>query len=404
MAGRKIKVAENQIGFDFDVPVGAGPKRGRVAKPMSELDLSERPQTRLKLLSLGEYLPVWFAKISNLGDEAYYLDFFAGPGAYVDGVASAKGSPILACEAAAGVVEMQARRGRTWTPQLRFVEPDAATRATLAAELARFDGIVDYRIVAKTAEAALAELVAESAGSPTLAFFDPFGYDIDFEMVTAFSRDGINEVLVSFDAQAIRRNVAAGQPDGVTAFSGGEWWKFLVAGDDLDLDAYLRGLCGQLRRHFPYAGVQQFRFLDRHALRAVAQCCGSIVGRKALMGAIQKSRDAMQVAVDDFFPEIDRQALVDEIIERFRPLGGAGATFKQLAERLDDLAWDQEAVDQALAFLAESGHASWSDRRAMAGHSYRLFSFRPWPAGLAWDGVTRVAPGRPARTPVTTCR
>jgi three-Cys-motif partner protein len=393
VAGKRIQIADDQIGFDFDVPVVATSKRGRHDKVTSDIDLTERPQTRLKLLSLGAYLPVWFAKISNLGTDAYYLDLFAGPGVYQDGIGSAKGSPVIACEAAAAVAAMQANRGRTWRAHLRFVEPHEETRKTLAAELARFDGIVDYRILAQTAETSLTELLEESVGAPTLAFIDPFGYDIDHEMITAFARPGINEVLVSFDAHAIKRNIAAGQTVGITAFSGGDWWKALVRDGDIDLDAYLHQLCARLRARFAYAGVQQFEFLDRHAHRAVAQCCGSIVGRKAWISAVKKSRNVMQIT-GDFFPEIDRCALVDEILDRLRGLAGQSVIFRQMVARLEDLAWDQDGVDQGLAFLHENGLVTWVDRTSAEGRPYRLYSFsESWPAALHWDGATRaVAP------------
>lgn len=407
MGGKRIQVAEDQIGFDeiasaFDMPAVGRKKKS--ANRTSALDLTRRPQTWLKLLSLGDYLPVWFGKISNLADEAYYLDFFAGPGAYANGLATAKGSPVLACEAAAAMVESHAARGRTWTPNMRFVEPDAAARASLTTELARFDGILDYRIIPTTAKEALPALLAESVGTPTLAFFDPFGYDIDFTWVAAFKRSGINEVLISFDAQGIKRNIAAGQVGGVTDFSGGDWWQTHVVGADLDLEAYLRDLALHLRRLFPYAGIQQFEFLSNHALRAVAQCCGSIVGRNAWLAAVRKSRDKMTL-VDDIFPELHERVLIDEILERLRPLVGSSAIFKQIVGHLDDRDWDPEAVNQALAFLAEGGFVTWSDRTAAAGHPYRLFRFtQTWPDGLAWDGVTRVVPERPGRTAVITGR
>jgi three-Cys-motif partner protein len=409
VGGKKVKVSENQIGFDevaseFHAPVVVGAKKAKAAIRTEALDLAKRPQTWLKLLSLADYLPVWFAKISNLAADAYYLDFFAGPGAYVNGMATAKGSPVLACEAAAAMVEWHAARGRTWTPHLRFVEPDEETRASLAAALSMFDGIIDHKIIPTSAEAALPGLLAESAGSPTLAFFDPFGYDIAFDWVAAFKRPGLTEVLISFDAQAIKRNIAAGQVAGVTDFSGGDWWRAHVVGMDLDLDAYLRDLALHLRRLFPYAGIQQFEFLSNHALRAVAQCCGSIVGRKAWLDAVHKSRDKMAL-VENIFPELDQQALLDEILERLRPLVGSSVIFKEIVGHLDDLDWNLDALNQAVAFLAEGGFVTWSDRTAAAGHPYRLFRFtRPWPAGLAWDGLTRTAPERPGRTAVTTGR
>lgn len=405
MALRKSKPIEGQVGFsdldsDFEVPVVMRPKRGRTPTPTSALDLTKRPQTWLKLLSLEAYLPVWFGKISNKGDEAYYLDFFAGPGLYVNGLLTAKGSPVLACEAAAGIIKLQKARGRTWTPHLRFVEPDDEARATLKTELTRFDGDLDCEVIDGEAAQVLPRLLAESAGHPTLAFFDPFGYDVAFEWLLAFDRPGINEVLVSFDAQGIKRNIAAGQTVGVTEFSGGDWWRSYLDGTEFDLPAYLYDLARRLRRQFPYAGVQQFEYLSNHAYRAVAQCCGSVVGRREWLRAVQKARAEMTM-VDNIFPELEQQALVDQILERLRPFAGFGAVYKQIIGRLDDLEWMPEAVDQALAFLAEGGYLTWNDRRAVAGHPYRLFRFRPWPEHLAWDGVTREVPGRATSAPAS---
>lgn len=405
MAAKKHKIVRDQIGLDevtaeFRVPIVVPAKVSRPSIPTSALDLTRRPQTWLKLLSLNIYLPVWFGKISNRADEAFYLDFFAGPGVYLNGVLAAKGSPVLACEAAATMVEWHSARGRTWRPHLRFVEPDADARATLRSELARFDGVVDYRVLPMTAGDAIGALVAESAGQPTLAFFDPFGYDIDFSWVEAFARDGINEVLFTFDAQALKRNVAAGQVAGVTEFSGGDWWRDHVQGADLDLASYLRSLATHLRGPFRYAGVQQFEFLSNHALRAVAQCCGSIVGRREWLAAVRKSRHSMTL-VDDIFPELDRHALVNEIIQRLQSAAGRTEIYKQVIGRLDDLDWTPGAVDQAIAFLTDNGCVRWSDRRAAAGHMYRLYQFTgPWPANLAWDGVLRAALPLPGRTAV----
>jgi hypothetical protein len=98
VGGKKVKVSENQIGLnevasEFVVPVVVGARKAKAAIRTAALDLAKRPQTWLKLLSLEDYLPVWFAKISNLATDAYYLDFFAGPGAYVNGLATAKGGP-----------------------------------------------------------------------------------------------------------------------------------------------------------------------------------------------------------------------------------------------------------------------------------------------------------------------
>ena len=406
MAPKKANVVEGQVGFDdLDESLAVQPKarspRGRKVAT-SDLDLGKRPQTRLKLLSLDKYLPVWFGKISNRTErDAYYLDLFAGAGVYPDGITTAKGSPVLACEAAIGAMELQAQRGRTWTPHLRFVEEDEDATATLGAELGPYVGKVDFQVINSTAAAALPALLAESAGSPTLAFFDPWGYSgVTFDMVAAFARQGLNEALVSFETQAVVRNVAANQPDGLTAFSGGDWWKELVTGKSIDLDAYLVGLCRIYRTRFSYAGVERFRFPDKHAFRAVLQVCGSIIGRKAWMESTTKARKSMGL-LSEMFEDSDRQSLCDQIINRWSKLAGRDMTFRDAAAELSDLVWDQATLDQVMAFLADRGLLTWEDKTAHAGYGYRWMRFsRSWSAGVCWDGVERAAPARPARTPV----
>lgn len=402
MPPKRIELVEGQVGLsdvepEFSVAEAVS-RKSKVFVPTSQLDLTKRPQTWLKLLSLSHYLPVWFVKISNVAEEAYYIDFFAGPGVYAGPSQTAKGSPVLACEAAAAIVDLHSSRGRVWTPHLRFVEPDTETRATLAAELARFSGVIDYEIIAETADRALPRLLAESAGKPTLAFFDPFGYrDVDFEYIAAFARPGINEVLVNFDAAGIERNVAAGNVDGITAFSGGEWWLAHAHRQYIDLQGYLRGLAAQYRRRgFPYAGVQLFEYMSNHARRAVLQCCGSKVGRAAWLDAVRKSRGEMQL-IDDIFPELDEHVLVNAVITRLGSAVGESLIHREIIARLDDLEWTERSVDEALGFLREAEYLSTSDRVGSSGRPYTLYRLKgPWPTNLSWDGITRA--GRPRRS------
>ena len=259
MAPRKVKLSGGQVGLDtLEASFVAPPKaRKPSAKKVStsDLDLARRPQTRLKLNSLDRYLPVWFGVIGNSEEQdAYYLDLFAGAGVYQDGAGTAKGSPVLACEAALDAIRLQAARGRTWTPHLWFVEESKEAADKLEEVLAPFKGLVDFEVVNSTAAAALPRLLRESAGSPTLAFFDPFGYDVDYAWIEAFRRPGLNEVLISFDAQAIKRNVAAGQTQGLTAFAGGDWWQDHLVWGELDLDGFLGELAMRLRRSFRSPG------------------------------------------------------------------------------------------------------------------------------------------------------
>ena len=148
----------------------------------------------------------------------------------------------------------------------------------------------------------------------------------------------------------------------------------------------------------------QFKFLSSHAYRAIAQVCGSVKGRKALLAAVRKSRDEMEL-VSDIFPELDVRAATDKILGRLRPVVGRTLIRKDIIGRIDDLEWTEEILDQALCFLGDGGYLAWSDRTAQAGHAYRLYRFtRAWPQGLAWDEVQREVPPRPARVLATTAR
>jgi hypothetical protein len=153
---RQAPNPDDQVSFGFDDPDRNDfiPSRAHGArrKPhASERDLSTRPHTRLKLDSLAAYLPQWFGIASNVSTDTHYIDAFAGAGHYPDGTETAKGSPVIACEAALDALEAGRQRGRPWRPHLRFIERSRKTAIELRAELARFEDVLDYVVIQGTA-------------------------------------------------------------------------------------------------------------------------------------------------------------------------------------------------------------------------------------------------------------
>lgn len=368
----------------------------------NERDLSTRPQTRLKLDSLAAYLPQWFGVMSNqalkLGlPGAWIIDAFAGPGRFKDGSGTAAGSPVIACEAARQVRDEANRRGRQFTPHLRFIEISRAVRRQLIAELKQFDGVLDYEIVAGDAMEKLPGIISGiNASDPLLLFLDPDGFaPVTFELIKGLgSRTGMTEVLLSVDALGLRRAQAAGETAALTAFSGGTWWTELRDSNGLlDVNAYL----GALRREilgtgFRNVGYRHLRFLsEAHNHRAIIQACGSPVARQKWAAALDRSATGYEVE-GDLFPDLDRRQLIDLTLRAISGLSGRrGLFWGDIVRQLDSAGVEpnETAIRQALYQLRESGLAEF-DYLGRTVQAPARFAFRGlWPSQVCWDGADR---------------
>ena len=281
----------------------------------------------------------------------------------------------------------------------------------LRAELARFEDVLDYRVIQGDAAKELAGLISETVGYPTLVFIDPDGYrPVTFDLLRSLAgRRTMTEILLSVDAQGIRRAHARGETAALTAFSGGEWWSGSLGLDGLiDLRSYFRGLCSRLGgvgALFPYANVQHLEFLSNHAHRAIIQCCMSAEGPKRWIAAMERSRAELEV-VDRIFPELDDRELVNAIIDRLRTfVGRGGVYFRDCINAMSDVAWNEGDLHQALLLLREQGLVDWSSRLGRDASPAPRFTFAPeWPEALVWDGQQRserpasqMAPATPGR-------
>jgi len=108
-----------------DVIVRAFPHHGAAPGPLdqewvlasrSPLDqVWARPRCRSK--DLRVYALEWFGVMLNLSGKlgfrsAWFIDAFAGPGRFKDGVGTAPGSPVIACEPARDIAAEAKRKNR----------------------------------------------------------------------------------------------------------------------------------------------------------------------------------------------------------------------------------------------------------------------------------------------------
>jgi three-Cys-motif partner protein len=403
-----------QLGFGFDVsmPAVARPALGK-RSTTADRDLATRPHTRLKLDSLRVYAPEWFGVMLNLSAKlgfrsAWFIDAFAGPGRFKDGVGTAPGSPVIACEAARDIAAEAKRKNRDFTPRLRFVEIDRRTRLQLADELKSFHGVVDYEIVAGDAMAKLPRLIVAAGSDPLLTFLDPDGFaPVTFDLVARLgARRAITELLLSVDAHGLRRAQAAKETGALTAFSGGTWWQELLDGRGLlDVNAYLAELRRRIRdAGFTDVGYRHLRFLaTARNHRAIIQACGSPVGRHKWAAALDHSRDRYEV-VADLFPDLDRHQVIDATIGAFRGLAGRrGLFWSDLTRQLDSVGVEpnESAMRQSLLQLRDLGLADF-DRLGRNVEPVPRFTFKlAWPVRVGWDGDERRQETRAAPVPAS---
>lgn len=371
--------------------VPAGPRSSARKLRPEERNLATRPQTRLKLDGLGVYLPRWFGIMSTKAKDAFFLDVFAGPGSYPDEMATANGSPVIACGAAIGVQAEATRRGSIFRAHLRFVEHNTETARRLRETLAQFNGLVDYRVIDGDALAELPALLAESRGKPTLAFVDPDGFKpITWAMIESFAkRPSITELLLSIDAQALLRSQSRRQTRALNGFSGGDWWRAHVTNGRLDVNAYLRDFSRRLHDLFPYASVQHLEFLQVHAFRAIIQVCGSQLGRELWIQAIKRSRAKHRLLLD--VSGLERRDVINRVVVQMGELAGkSGLYYKVILHCVRDLPADEDTIHQTLLFLRERGLVSWTSILHRDATTKPRFTFQPvWPAGIRWDGEER---------------
>jgi three-Cys-motif partner protein len=172
--------------------------------------LDDKPQTRAQLRILADYLRPWSQIIRSHFNTAYYVDGFAGAGAYRYGGVEVVGSPGIAAKVGESAAEEARAKGRAFELRCRLVEADPATceslrRATAGWGHGRIEVLCEP--FAEAIEGILKEIAQERRGQRVAAFFfvDPFGLNVPLEVAQRIVRLPNTECLLNLCVPGIRR-------------------------------------------------------------------------------------------------------------------------------------------------------------------------------------------------------
>lgn len=183
-------------------PLGRAPVTG------SHFFSERQPAAVFKHALLARYLYTFTSKVGSRapGRKVYFLDAYAGPGAYTNGE---PGSPVLAARTAQAAAKIRTER------DLRciYVERDAEAVNTLRETMVGIphDHEIHHGDIADHLDAILPRL----GRSPLLAFFDPFGLTLPLDrLATVLQRAGgtgasgrvPTELLLNFSVRGVVRN------------------------------------------------------------------------------------------------------------------------------------------------------------------------------------------------------
>ncbi|MGW4528802.1 three-Cys-motif partner protein TcmP [Amycolatopsis sp. NPDC004378] len=194
---------------------------------------------------LMRYPPVFATMTGSTSDggRVVYLDGYAGPGRYEpegDEAVGAPGSPLLAVRSATTIAK--------WSRDLHciFVERKPQYAENLRQVLADEAGAdLNYDVLDGDVQDRLEEALEIASQSPLLAFLDPFGTALPYEMMTRqlMGRDSElkTEVLLNLNLEMVWRigGLITGQEkdseqttsgnsatlERIDAFLGGDWWR-----------------------------------------------------------------------------------------------------------------------------------------------------------------------------------
>lgn len=225
------------------------------------------PHTQAKHAILRRYLAAWLPILTRGGfPRVLYIDGFAGPGRYTGGE---DGSPVIAVN--------EARTfgySSSWQIDFCFVELDGGRADHLKAILSDIQlpsnlrwSIYD-RVPFNSAYQRIRTDFAQSGRAlpPTLAFIDPFGWNVSFDVVRDILSIPSCEVLITFMYQEINRFLSKEDiPDQFDQFFGcRDWEKCRGIQEPRARNIFLHDLyCKQLRESARAKFVRSFMMRNR---------------------------------------------------------------------------------------------------------------------------------------------
>jgi len=185
----------------------------------ADWDITDRPQTRLKLDILGKYLQAWAIIIGGHFREAYYIDCFAGRGKYHlnDQSDIVNGSPLIALDIAKRIQDAKKKKGKDFRMKITAIDSDSQN----ISELKGFMGAlnvnsgVEIKYIESEFGTALPSIINETSGKPAFFFIDPYGVKgvtkESLDLIAA--RRGSTEILYNYMRMGVQR--VAGHKDNI---------------------------------------------------------------------------------------------------------------------------------------------------------------------------------------------
>ena len=171
-------------------------------KDQSHFYEQKKPWSKVKDDLLGYYLTAYFQKILTTRKLVYYVDGFAGRGAFLDGT---PGSPLIALRTAKACLR------RTHAPSrgilMTFIEANLAAdlERIVAQDMKAHSFPIAATVVPGRFELETPQRLTSMAGGNVFLYIDPFGIkDLDFGLITSFGSPTLGlhtvEVLMNLNS------------------------------------------------------------------------------------------------------------------------------------------------------------------------------------------------------------
>lgn len=174
-------------------------------------DISNRPQTQIKLDILRKYLRAWAIIVGEYYPEAYYVDCFAGRGSYHKGNIKncIPGSPLIGTRTAIEVKNIKAKKGLSFILKIIAVESNRRNADDLE-QFIRQDGPasnVSFELKNAEFDNALEDIIKVANKKPAFFFIDPYGIKtISKESLDLIiCRNGSTEIFLNYMNMGVQR-------------------------------------------------------------------------------------------------------------------------------------------------------------------------------------------------------
>ncbi len=206
-----------------------GPKKGKINKILHDdypdfFFWNYEEQTKVKHKVLYEYLKVWFTKLGVGGQNINYYDGFSGCGAYYDynNYEIGWGSPIIAHKAAIDT-------NRSLNCKFYFNEYENENIKNLK-EVINYNKILTINNIYSqdTFNNNINNFLDKLEKNPVPTFFmiDPYGIDVNFEVIKRIMQIPKTEVLLNFMYNFFNRFITNSQnEDAINKFYGNTNWQ-----------------------------------------------------------------------------------------------------------------------------------------------------------------------------------